>query len=123
MTHKGGCHCGKVAFEFEGEIGSVLDCNCSFCQKRGALLHFIPAASFTLETPREDLGTYTFNTHKLAHHFCPNCGISPFSEGADPKATGWWRSMPAASKSWTHAPSTSNSTTGAASNCARPSTG
>jgi hypothetical protein len=85
MTHEGGCHCGKVAFEFEGEIGSVLDCNCSFCQKRGALLHFIPAASFTLETPREDLGTYTFNTHKLAHHFCPNCGISPFSEGADPK--------------------------------------
>jgi len=40
MSHKGGCHCGKIAYEFEGEIGTVLDCNCSLCQKRGGLLFF-----------------------------------------------------------------------------------
>src|SRR5207302_135883 len=38
MTHQGGCHCGKIAYEFEGEIGAVVDCNCSLCQKRGGLL-------------------------------------------------------------------------------------
>ena len=84
MTQRGGCHCGRIAYEFEGDIGSVLDCNCSFCQKRGSLLHFIPAGAFTLKTPREELGTYTFNKHMIAHHFCPTCGISPFSEGASP---------------------------------------
>jgi hypothetical protein len=85
MTHKGGCHCGKIAYEFEGELGTVLDCNCSLCQKRGGLLHFIPASSFTLKTPRENLATYRFNKHLLSHHFCTVCGIAPFTEGVDPK--------------------------------------
>ena len=84
-THKGGCHCGKIAYSFEGEIGEVLDCNCSLCAKRGGLLHFIPESAFTLATPRADLGTYQFNKHHIDHHFCPACGVSPFSEGSDPK--------------------------------------
>jgi hypothetical protein len=49
------------------------------------LLHFIPASQFTLKTPRENLGTYKFNKHLLSHHFCLSCGISPFTEGTDPK--------------------------------------
>ena len=85
MTHKGGCHCGKIAYEFEGEIGSVIDCNCSLCGKRGSLLHAVAASQFALKTPRENLGTYKFNKHAIDHHFCPNCGISPFSEGTGPK--------------------------------------
>ncbi|TGS95616.1 GFA family protein, partial [Mesorhizobium sp. M8A.F.Ca.ET.213.01.1.1] len=31
MLYKGGCHCGKVAYEVEGEIGGVVRCNCSIC--------------------------------------------------------------------------------------------
>ena len=85
MTHKGGCHCGRIAYSFEGEIGEVLECNCSLCAKRGGLLHFIPAAAFTLTTPREDLSTYRFHNKVLDHHFCAVCGISPFSEGSDRK--------------------------------------
>ena len=81
MSQKGGCHCGKIAYEFEGEIGAVLECNCSLCEKRGGLLHAVVASQFTLKTPRENLGTYKFNKHVIDHHFCPNCGISPFSEG------------------------------------------
>jgi hypothetical protein len=80
-THTGGCHCGKIAYEFEGDIGAVMDCNCSLCQKRGGLLHFIPAGSFRLTSSRENLATYHFNKHAIDHHFCPTCGISPFSEG------------------------------------------
>ena len=83
-THTGGCHCGKIAYSFEGDIGTVLDCNCSLCEKRGGLLHFVPASAFTLKTPRENLGTYTFNKHVLQHHFCAACGMSPYSEGKDP---------------------------------------
>ena len=30
-----------------------------------------------------DLGTYTFHKHAIHHHFCPNCGMAPFSESAD----------------------------------------
>ncbi len=85
MTHTGGCHCGKIAYSFEGEIGEVLDCNCSLCQKRGGLLHFIPESAFTLKTARDGMGTYQFNKRHLHHHFCKTCGIVPFTEGADPK--------------------------------------
>ena len=85
MSHKGGCHCGKIAYEFEGKIGTVLDCNCSLCQKRGGLLHFIPVSQFTLKTSRDNLGTYQFNKQVIEHHFCPSCGVSPFSEGTSPK--------------------------------------
>lgn len=80
-TYTGGCHCGKVAYEVEGELEQAMDCNCSMCQKRGGLLWFVPHEKFTLKTPAEDVGTYHFNTGKIDHHFCPDCGISPFSEG------------------------------------------
>ena len=84
-THKGGCHCGGIAYEFEGEITEAMECNCSLCAKRGGLLHFIPATAFTLKSPRENVSTYIFNKHAIDHHFCANCGIAPFSEGANPQ--------------------------------------
>ena len=56
MNYHGGCHCGRIAFDVEGEIGQVMQCNCSICNK-----------------------------HRIKHHFCPNCGCSPFGSGADSK--------------------------------------
>ena len=81
----GSCHCGNVAYEFEGDIGDVLECNCSICAKKGALLHFVPAAAFTLKTPRSALSTYHFNKGVIDHHFCGKCGVASFGEGTDPK--------------------------------------
>ena len=34
MTYKGGCHCGRVAFEVEGDLGQIIECNCSHCSKK-----------------------------------------------------------------------------------------
>ncbi|HEX5340146.1 MAG TPA: GFA family protein [Gammaproteobacteria bacterium] len=81
MIYIGSCHCGKIAFEVEGEIGEVADCNCSMCRRRGGLLWFVPRDKLHLTTHETDLGTYTFNKHHLKHHYCPSCGIAPFSEG------------------------------------------
>ncbi len=85
MRYEGSCHCGKIAFAVEGEIPSVADCNCSLCRRRGGLLAFFPRTALELKTPESDLGTYTFHTHAIRHHFCPACGIAPFSEGVDPR--------------------------------------
>jgi hypothetical protein len=84
MVYKGGCHCGRIAFEVEGDIDQVIDCNCSMCMKRGSLLWFVPRQSLHLSTPEENLGTYHFNTGRIDHHFCDKCGIAPFSEGTHP---------------------------------------
>jgi hypothetical protein len=84
MRYTGSCHCGQVAFTVEGDLAGVMDCNCSICQRKGALLWFVPRAQLTLQTPEENLRTYTFNTHQIRHRFCPTCGIHPFGEATDP---------------------------------------
>jgi hypothetical protein len=85
VTYKGSCHCGKVAFEVDGELQGVMACNCSMCSRRGSLLWFVPRDQLRLRTPESELGTYTFNKHRIRHRFCPTCGIHPFGEGTDPK--------------------------------------
>jgi len=84
MIYKGSCHCGRIAFEVEGDLASVMDCNCSICSRRGSLLWFVPRDALRLLTPEENLATYTFNKQVIRHRFCPTCGIHPFGEGADP---------------------------------------
>ncbi len=85
MVYKGSCHCGKVAFEVEGEIKNALACNCSICSRKGSLLWFVPREKLQLHTPEEVASTYTFNKHVIKHRFCPTCGIHPYGEGVDPK--------------------------------------
>lgn len=84
MKHRGSCHCGKVAFEAEGEIDGGLRCNCSICHRRGSVLWFVPRAQFTLLTPESEVATYTFNKHVIKHQFCKTCGIHAFGVGTDP---------------------------------------
>jgi hypothetical protein len=85
MTYKGSCHCGKVAFEVDGELTGVAACNCSICSRKGALMWFVPRAALRLLTPDAELAAYTFNRHVIRHRFCKICGIHAFGEGIDPK--------------------------------------
>lgn len=85
MKYRGSCHCGKVAYEVEGEVDSALACNCSICSRRGSLLWFVPRDRLKLLTAEADIGTYMFNRHVIKHRFCATCGIHPFGEGTDPK--------------------------------------
>jgi hypothetical protein len=85
MAYQGSCHCGRVAFEVEGELGQALECNCSHCSRKGYLLWFVPRSQLRLTTPESALATYTFNKHVIQHHFCPSCGCAPFGSGVDPQ--------------------------------------
>ncbi|HSC81770.1 MAG TPA: GFA family protein [Chitinolyticbacter sp.] len=84
MKYRGSCHCGRLAFEAEGELTGVVSCNCSICQRKGALMWFLPRAALTLLTPDEDIASYTFHRHVISHRFCPVCGMHPYGEGVDP---------------------------------------
>ena len=85
MKYEGGCHCGKIRFEVEGEITGAMACNCSMCRRKGSLLWFVPRDRLNLLTAEKDLTTYTFNKHVIKHRFCRICGIHPYGEGTDPK--------------------------------------
>jgi hypothetical protein len=87
MKYRGSCHCGRLAFEFEGEIASVVSCNCSICSKKGSLLTFMPREALHVLAAEGDIGTYTFNKHHIQHRFCPRCGIHPWGEGRAPDGT------------------------------------
>jgi len=85
MNHTGSCHCGRISFEVEGEIGTALVCDCSMCQRKGSMLWFVPRDKLKLLTPESAASTYTFNKHVIKHRFCPVCGMHPYGEGVDPK--------------------------------------
>ena len=88
MRYQGSCHCGGIAFDVEGDIDEVIQCNCSICSRRGSLLWFVPRDKLTLKTPESAMSTYTFNTHRIHHQFCPTCGCAPlaFANTPDGKA-------------------------------------
>ena len=78
-THKGGCHCGRVRFEFEGPDDLRLDeCNCSICTMGGYLHYVVQKERFRLVAGEEHLLNYTFGTGIAQHPFCSNCGIKSF---------------------------------------------
>lgn len=79
VTHRGGCHCGRVRFEVRAPaVLRVKQCNCSICSKAGFLHLIVRAEHFTLLSGREALTTYTFNTGTARHLFCAVCGIKSF---------------------------------------------
>ena len=84
MLYKGSCHCGRVAFEVEGDLTRVTECNCSICSRKGSLLWFVPRERLRLLTSETNLRSYTFGARTIEHRFCPECGIHPFGEGRDP---------------------------------------
>ena len=84
MHYQGSCHCGTIAFEAEGQINSVIDCNCSYCRRKGALLWIVPAEQFRLKTPADRSRVYRFGKRTIDYHFCPDCGVHAYAEGNDP---------------------------------------
>lgn len=84
-VHQGACHCGQIAYEIEGEIDQVIDCNCTICSKKGYLLWLVPGERLRIKSGENELSSYTFRTHKIQHLFCPRCGCAPFGRGPDPE--------------------------------------
>lgn len=83
MLHKGGCHCGSVQFEFTGdEIVSGLRCNCSLCEKKGAIMteYAVSPDDIKISVSSDSLSTYDFGSKIAKHHFCNKCGIYTFHQ-------------------------------------------
>jgi hypothetical protein len=79
VTHKGGCHCGRVRFELEAPAKiDVIDCNCSMCSKTGYLHLIVPKSGFRLLSGEDAIAEYRFNTGTARHLFCSVCGIKSF---------------------------------------------
>ena len=80
----GGCHCGQVRFECTSDLANVSACNCSICTKKGLHFAFLPPPSFQLRAGQDNLKEYLFNTRKIRHQFCIDCGVEVFALGTKP---------------------------------------
>ena len=79
ITHRGGCHCGAVAFEVEAPARvTVSECGCSICRMSGYLHLIVPRSRFRLLRGAEVLTEYRFNTGSARHLFCSHCGMKSF---------------------------------------------
>lgn len=87
MRYQGGCHCGTVRYEVEADLANPITCNCSYCAKRGGILVFAPAESFSLKSGAGDLREYRFNSKTIQHLFCGTCGMESFANGVKPDGT------------------------------------
>lgn len=85
--YTGGCQCGAVRYEVDVDLDRTITCNCSRCQKLGALLTFAPASAFTLVSGEGATTDYQFNKKTIHHLFCATCGIESFARGAMPDGT------------------------------------
>jgi hypothetical protein len=79
VTHRGGCHCGAVAFEVDAPARvTVNECNCSMCRMTGFLHLIVPRTRFRLLRGADALSEYRFNTGTAQHLFCGHCGVKSF---------------------------------------------
>jgi len=87
-THKGGCHCGAIAYEayidLEGE--GTFRCNCTYCAAHRSWVAGGKPEDLRVTKGEDKLGRYSAtgparqkNGHE--HCFCSNCGIRVFSRG------------------------------------------
>ena len=79
VTHRGGCHCGAVAFEVDAPTRVIVsECNCSICRMSGYLHLIVPRARLRLLRGADSLTEYRFNTGTARHLFCRRCGVKSF---------------------------------------------
>ncbi len=83
----GGCHCGKVKWQADVEIETVMECNCSHCSRKGFLLAFLPVDNFTLVSDADEEREYLFNKKHISHLFCKTCGVQSHGVGTGPDGT------------------------------------
>ena len=84
MGRSGGCHCGAIRYDVDGEPQHVALCHCSDC-RRSAGAPMVSWAAFTEDALTVTQGqTITFNSSGAAmRSFCGTCGTGLFYRNAD----------------------------------------
>jgi hypothetical protein len=75
MTSTGGCQCGAVRFQIEGELGEASICHCRMCQKAtGGLFGPYVGAPFDAVKWTRSEPAYFQSSNKVRRGFCRDCG-------------------------------------------------
>jgi hypothetical protein len=78
-TYQGSCHCGTVEFTIEADITELIQCDCSLCRRKNALMVTVQADHLHILKGQDALNLYQWNTRIAEHYFCAKCGIYTFN--------------------------------------------
>jgi len=75
--HRLTCHCGAVELRVRLSDGlrSARRCDCSFCERRGAVAVSARLEDVEILRGAEALTEYRWGTGTARHYFCSTCGI------------------------------------------------
>jgi hypothetical protein len=81
----GGCLCGKVSYQYEGEIDEVSMCHCSSCRRAqgSAFVAVCPVQSLLLTFQGEQYIKKHFSSPGKFRAFCGECGSALYSAKED----------------------------------------
>lgn len=67
------CHCGNVKISVNTAPDELLSCNCSICNRYGALWGYYTPKEVSITTEVETK-TYRWGDETTDFHHCPSCG-------------------------------------------------
>lgn len=74
-SHAGGCQCGAIRFQIEGDLGEASICHCRMCQKAtGGLFGPYVEAPVTAVTWTRGRLSHFRSSNKVRRGFCRDCG-------------------------------------------------
>ena len=68
------CHCGQVELRLAHSPEYLTQCNCSLCERYGALWAYYVPDQVSVKGPSDQLQTYCQGDKTLDLHFCKTCG-------------------------------------------------
>jgi hypothetical protein len=86
------CHCGLIKAEINltGSLEKVLNCNCSICKRKGAIMSMVKNEDFKIIKGKDNSKLYQFHSKVAKHYFCSNCGIyTHHNPRSNPAMTGF----------------------------------
>lgn len=90
MTMTGGCLCGQVRYEIEGDPAMSLTCHCKNCQKQAgsslSVIIGVPASNFSMTGELKTYEDTGDSGQPVLRMFCPQCGspvVSKVSQQPD----------------------------------------
>ena len=68
------CHCGNVKLAAKEPPPSLTSCNCSICNRIGALWAYYLSERVEIETSHTNFASYSWGKKSIDFHHCTNCG-------------------------------------------------
>ena len=76
-TYEGGCQCGKIRYQAQGEPSNTTNCHCTQCRLAAGAAYMtftaFPLANVTFATEKPK---FYESSDKAERGFCPSCGTA-----------------------------------------------